>query len=94
MDNAALDVDYNQPSRARDEPQHRGEVLMSKKVCKYCDHFDADSNLSGFGTCVLMGDINKDELKPDRAYGWDYEGYIAGVNVGEQFGCIHWSKVS
>lgn len=68
---------------------------MTKKICKHCEHFGTDSSIKGFGVCFLMGDINQhteSDLKPDRAYGWDYEGYMAGVNVGEQFGCIHWRK--
>jgi hypothetical protein len=41
-----------------------------------------------------MGDSNAYEMDfaPDRAYGWDYEGYRAGVYVTPKFGCIHWAK--
>ena len=44
------------------------------------------------GKCALAGDINDGPLAIDRAAGWDYEGYTAGVYVGPKFGCIHWEK--
>lgn len=65
---------------------------MSKKVCKHCDHFEPDSTFPGFGSCALTLDFNDGMSDTNLAYGWDYEGYMAGVYVGEQFGCIHWRK--
>ena len=46
------------------------------------------------GSCALMGDSNDhpNRVEADRAAGWDYEGYRAGVYVGPKFGCIHWAK--
>lgn len=70
-------------------------------TCNKCQHFEQINLYKNFGQCALMGDSN--ELKHDydtekldgddtRAYGWDYEGYAAGVYVGQKFGCIHWLK--
>jgi hypothetical protein len=47
------------------------------------------------GECSLFGDINQFNDAPPRndvCYGWDYEGYSAGVTVMAKFGCIHWQK--
>ncbi len=71
------------------------------KTCDACQHFTPDDLYTNFGACGLMGDSNGLEfdsktktLNGDitRAYGWDYEGYHAGVHVGHKFGCIHWIK--
>ena len=69
------------------------------KTCKDCKNFNADDLYVGFGDCSLMEDSNKFLFQPksrtaklDRCYGWDYEGYVAGVYVGENFGCIHWKE--
>jgi len=65
--------------------------------CKECTHFVPDEFNPDFGECELMEDANKYEDKPgekvtSQAYGYDYEGYKAGVEVGEDFGCIHFCK--
>jgi hypothetical protein len=67
--------------------------MNSKKTCDKCEHYTPDKSEVVFGECALMGDCNE-EGTPDntRAYGWDYEGYSAGVYVGKKFGCIHWAK--
>lgn len=73
----------------------------NKHTCDKCQHFKPDNLYANFGYCALMGDSNELEwdratglLSGDntRAYGWDYEGYRAGVLVGHKFGCIHWIK--
>jgi hypothetical protein len=69
---------------------------MSNKrhTCDKCQHYTADYASKNAGSCALMGDSNAYEMDfaPDRAYGWDYEGYRAGVYVTPKFGCIHWAK--
>lgn len=75
--------------------------MSSTKTCDKCKHFTADDTYKDAGACALMGDSNdctrdydarKLGFAPDRAYGWDYEGYSAGVHVTPKFGCIHWAK--
>lgn len=70
-------------------------------TCKNCKQFNADDFYVGFGDCSLMQDANGFLFQPknrtaelDRCYGWDYEGYSAGVYVGQNFGCIHWEKLN
>lgn len=65
---------------------------MEMKTCGKCEHYTPDKYDEGFGGCALMGDSNKGKPDNTRAYGWDYESYIAGVDVGVNFGCIHWVK--
>lgn len=71
------------------------------KTCDKCQHYEADDTYSDAGECALMGDSNdcsrdyetqKMGLTNGRAYGWDYEGYSAGVYVTPKFGCINWMK--
>lgn len=62
------------------------------KTCGKCEHYTPDKHDEGFGDCALMGDANEGVTDNTRAYGWDYEGYSAGVYVGVNFGCIHWMK--
>ena len=68
-------------------------------TCDKCQHFTQDNLYKNLGECALMGDSNdlgydRDAERLDgddtKAYGWDYEGYSAGVYVGQKFGCIHW----
>lgn len=69
-----------------------------QKQCKKCKHYSPyKEDLSkGFGAC------NCPKFKYEIAYNWkenglekdnllymDYEGYNAGIEVGEEFGCIH-----
>jgi hypothetical protein len=73
---------------------------MSNKrhTCDKCQHFKNDnSNYGILGSCALMEDSNDIRrsnrvYENDRAYGWDYESYCAGVYVAPKFGCIHWLK--
>jgi hypothetical protein len=65
---------------------------MKQIKCKTCKDFEPSDSDKGFGNCALMGDSNEGMTNDTRAYGWDYEGYAAGVYVGENFGCIHWLK--
>jgi hypothetical protein len=76
---------------------------MSNKrhTCDKCQHYTPDCTYAEAGSCALMDDSNdvpydytthKKQFASDRAYGWDYEGYRAGVYVTPKFGCIHWTK--
>lgn len=67
---------------------------MKRHTCDKCKHYSLDDPLEYplDGACALMGDSNEGGRVPDRAYGWDCEGYAAGVYVGPKFGCIHWEK--
>ena len=64
---------------------------MTKK-CGKCENYTPSKWDEGFGDCDLMDDANDGKPDNTRAYGWDYEGYSAGVYVGVNFGCIHWMK--
>lgn len=75
--------------------------MTTRKTCDKCARFVPDDLYSDVGECPLMGDSNALSYNRDtkklgvdetRAYGWDYEGYCAGVYVGLKFGCIHWIK--
>jgi len=69
-----------------------------RHTCDKCKHYTpvkypGATNPHG-GSCELMVDSNDQtpRVAIDRAAGWDYEGYSAGVYVGPKFGCIHWGK--
>lgn len=72
-------------------------------TCDTCKHFTLNDCYKDRGACDLMGDANdlgynsttNTELPfpRNKAMGWDYEGYLAGVYVGPKFGCIHWSEL-
>ena len=68
-------------------------------TCDKCKHYSPnEERAKHMGDCALMGDFNDltygenyiRVIDPTRAYGWDNEGWTAGVYVGEKFGCIHW----
>lgn len=73
--------------------------MSSRKTCDKCTNYtttdkpDLDAYAHA-GACSLMGDSNDQNprVAVDRAAGWDYESYTAGVYVGPKFGCIHWVK--
>ena len=73
--------------------------MATRKTCDKCRHYTPgewpnDPRLLNAGSCALMGDSNDhpNQVEADRAAGWDYESYRAGVYVGPKFGCIHWVK--
>jgi hypothetical protein len=66
--------------------------MNRKNTCDKCEHYTPNQSEVVFGECALMGDCNEGTPDNTRAYGWDYEGYSAGVYVGTKFGCIHWTK--
>ena len=68
--------------------------MATRKTCDKCKHYTPSKYEAVNGECALMGDINdeRNHTTTDRCYGWDYEGYRAGVYVGPKFGCLHWVK--
>lgn len=66
------------------------------KDCKYFQRNTSKYRSNKYGDCncdkFIYGDSNdeKDLKKNDRLYYMDYEWYSASVEVGENFGCIHW----
>ena len=68
---------------------------MTNKTCDRCEHYtppDLGDGWENQGDCAMTLDSNDGTPHADRAYGWDYESYRAGVQVGPKFGCIHWMK--
>ena len=72
-----------------------------KKICKNCEHFKPSEEKleKGFGECSCP------KFKYESSYGWqgreiekdnllymDYEWYRAYIEVGEEFGCIHFKE--
>ena len=69
--------------------------------CGTCVHFSRYTEDSGIdyngkhaGRCDSGKFIYDEDTKlpADGLRYWDYEGYSAGFEVGEQFGCIHWAR--
>lgn len=76
---------------------------MTTKTCDQCKHYTPPEPVEGLspkvaaeyanmGDCSMTLDSNDGTPHADRAYGWDYESYHAGVHVGPKFGCNHWMK--
>ena len=78
-----------------------------EKLCKNCKYFKRHENSvfsSKFGNCTCSKFIygsafehtekekNDFSEKADELLYEDYEGYSAGFEVGENFGCIHWKE--
>lgn len=67
--------------------------------CKNCKHFKryTDERYSNkYGKCdcnKFQYDISKKkETETDKLYYMDYEWYNADIEVGENFGCIHFKQ--
>ena len=78
-------------------------MTKHRKVCSKCAHYtpatayahhtlEPASCQVNKGSCALSWDSNDGTPDDTVMYGWDCEGYAAGVYVGPNFGCIHWSK--
>lgn len=69
--------------------------------CKNCEYFNRNKddkfNNIKYGSCnceKFQYDIaSKYEKETDKLFYMDYEGYNAGIEVGEDFGCIHFKKI-
>ena len=58
------------------------------------EDFDIESHGKHAGRCNSDKFIYDEDTKPpmDGLRYWDSEGYSAGFEVGENFGCIHWMR--
>lgn len=70
---------------------------MSQNLCINCKYWVRnDDNYSNkfFGMCSSDKFIYEDSDKnpKDALVYWDYEGYSAGFETGENFGCIHFTN--
>lgn len=81
------------------EGQSASKALLER--CGTCRHFsrytedlDIDHHGKHAGRCDSDKFIYDEDTKPpmDGLRYWDYEGYSAGFEVGEHFGCIHWMR--
>lgn len=71
------------------------------RKCKNCKSWDTNRAYSldgdplrknyGSCNCPKMNYENHDGEKDNLVYA-DYEGYAAGISVGEDFGCIHFEE--
>ena len=72
------------------------------KKCKNCKYWntenayailDSDPLIQNYGDCdnPKMNYENHDGEKDNLVYA-DYEGHMAGISVGEDFGCIHFKE--
>jgi hypothetical protein len=63
--------------------------------CKNCKYWETSLlNSKGAGDCCNEKFVYTGEKKtPKDGLGyWDNEGYDAGFETGEDFGCIHWEE--
>jgi hypothetical protein len=72
-----------------------------ERRCGTCEHFrrytgkfDVEYHGKHAGTCNSDKFVYDEGSQPplDGLRYWDYEGYSAGFEVGDQFGCIHWVR--
>jgi hypothetical protein len=77
------------------------EEVKMEKICKNCKYFnqDEDDKEIGYGTCACEKMIYDcaccfEPKEKDLLFYMDYEGYNASIEVGEEFGCIHFIKKS
>lgn len=60
---------------------------------RYTELFDIGYHGKHAGTCNNDKFVYEGHQPPiDGLRYWDYEGYAAGFEVGDQFGCIHWVR--
>lgn len=78
---------------------------MKKRICKNCKFFDKLDDCKHYGECTNTKmeyetaycyekhkEEKQEKIEKDKLFYMDYEGYSAGVEVGEEFGCIHFIK--
>lgn len=67
-------------------------------ICKNCEYYKKYRDKRVFGECKCKKFLNANELswnyrrKKDTLEYWDYESYSCGFDVGEEFGCIHFTE--
>jgi hypothetical protein len=61
-------------------------------TCKDCKHWERNKDEKYAGRCDSEKFVYSDgnDCQKDGLQYWDYEGYSAGFETGEDFGCIHW----
>lgn len=68
------------------------------KNCKYFQRYNDERSNNKYGLCksnkFIYGDSSDDnnKSKSDKLFYMDYEWYDASVEVGENFGCIHFKQ--
>jgi hypothetical protein len=70
-----------------------GRCGTCKHWKRYTEKFDVEYHGAHAGTCESDKFVYYEGSKTpiDGLRYWDYEGYSAGFDTGESFGCIHWS---
>lgn len=67
-------------------------------ICKNCEYYKKYRDKRVFGQCKCKKFLNANKLswnyrrKKDTLEYWDYECYSCGFDVGEEFGCIHFTE--
>lgn len=69
-----------------------GRCGKCKHWQRYSSDFDVDYHGKHAGTCKSDKFVYDGGPQPpqDGLRYWDYEGYSAGFDTGEDFGCVHW----
>lgn len=72
-----------------------GDAMNTCKDCKfwkrYTEKFDVEYHGAHVGQCKSTKLTKTDKPEKDGLGYWDGEGYSAGIEIGEDFGCVHWS---
>lgn len=71
-----------------------------KKTCKNCRHYivhEGEHWNTNYGRCcsdkIIYGDSSDSVAEGnDKLFFMDNEWYSADVEVGENFGCVHWER--
>lgn len=70
--------------------------MSTLKVCSTCRHWrryteelDVKYHGTHTGICGCEKFVYDEQPSEDGMRYWDYEGYAAGFETGEKFGCIH-----
>lgn len=71
-----------------------GRCATCHHFTRYTEPFDVEYHGAHAGKCASDKFVYDDEHQPpkDGLRYWDYEGYAAGFEVGDKFGCIHWMR--
>lgn len=59
---------------------------------RYTDSFDSEYRGTHAGRCNSDKFVYDEKVALDGLRYWDYEGYSAGFETGEDFGCVHHSS--
>lgn len=69
-----------------------GRCATCKHWRRYTEEVDVNYHGKHAGVCNSNSFVYDDgpQTPKDGLKYWDYEGYSAGFNTGEEFGCVHW----